>query len=1053
MFRCAHLADLHVRSLVRHNEIKTVIDALVADVIKYKIDAVFIAGDIWHHKTMSISPEAIDEIANLFKSILEVTDLYLTLGNHDFNVTNPNRQDAITPIYTLLKQQPLKHRFELFKYSGVYDITNTIKMCVFSIADEHNWDKVQPTNDCINIATYHGALSGATTEVDYTIAEGITVDFFKDYDIVMLGDIHKTQFLGTKNINNKDVPWIGYPGSVLQNTYAEELVHGYFLWDIKSKDDFNVVFKKLPNINPFITISWLGNVKSTIEQIQHKNARYRIKSDVHIAHKDSETLINVLHNDFDALEVVFKNDVNVSKQLLNSKENEQVITDNFRDPKALTHFIQKFHSNEVFDVDSLQSLEKLVKKYLHAAIEDDDISRHTHWSLNKLKFSNVFSYGQNNIIDFENLHGFVGIFGPNKIGKSSIPGALMYGLFNSSDRGSIKNLYICNQSKDTCSVEVDLSINNTKYVFVRQTVKKENKRGETNAITTLSVDELLPDGTKKDLIGDGRIETDKIIRRLIGSGEDFEIAHLSSQGNSDVLLKHKSTERLNYLAKILDIDIFAKMHRLVNDDLKTYKAQLKAYPNKEWAKLAKDLKQQLSDIKTQIENKTQIILDNREQIIQCEKQLSVFKNTDTPSEEQIQNLQNKINKNVVKKSNLESELDEQKNLQTDIQNKLDIVTAKLQIYNIEKLNVDLNDLRERQTKFSKLESQSNAEQQKVDLIEKSKKLLQIVPCENSFPTCQFIKSANEDKDKYAEQCQKLDVIKQQLLSEQTHIKKIVETNIEEQIKQYNVLQKSFNELKFEFLQKDTKIVNIKHELQMIFDQLVLDGANLQKLKEIFDATTANTIHTLKNTIDTCKTTISTLDVEKLTLATNQGKFESSILKLLEEKRTRDLLTKDMKNLELIAQAFSKKGIPRVVISTQLPLINIEISKILDGIVDFTIEFKEDDDTDKLDIFINYGGNKRILELGSGMEKLIASIAIRVALINVSSLPKADFFIIDEGFGSLDDNNIEACIKLLKSLTHYFKSVIVISHVDSIKDAVDSLIEVTKNGEDSSVVYE
>ena len=84
--------------------------------------------------------------------------------------------------------------------------------------------------------------------------------------------------------------------------------------------------------------------------------------------------------------------------------------------------------------------------------------------------------------------------------------------------------------------------------------------------------------------------------------------------------------------------------------------------------------------------------------------------------------------------------------------------------------------------------------------------------------------------------------------------------------------------------------------------------------------------------------------------------------------------------------------------------------------------------------------------------MMSSIAIRVALTNISSLPKSDIFIIDEGFGALDETNIEACGRLLKSLKKYFKTIIVISHVDAIKDIVDKNIEISTKGNDSYVYY-
>jgi exonuclease SbcC len=104
----------------------------------------------------------------------------------------------------------------------------------------------------------------------------------------------------------------------------------------------------------------------------------------------------------------------------------------------------------------------------------------------------------------------------------------------------------------------------------------------------------------------------------------------------------------------------------------------------------------------------------------------------------------------------------------------------------------------------------------------------------------------------------------------------------------------------------------------------------------------------------------------------------------------------------------------------------------------------------MDVFIDYGDSKRIIELASGMEKMISSLAIRVALINVSSLPKSSMLIIDEGFGSLDETNLEACGRLLHSLKKSFKNILVISHIDQIKDIVDNTIDIMKSGVDSRV---
>ena len=153
---------------------------------------------------------------------------------------------------------------------------------------------------------------------------------------------------------------------------------------------------------------------------------------------------------------------------------------------------------------------------------------------------------------------------------------------------------------------------------------------------------------------------------------------------------------------------------------------------------------------------------------------------------------------------------------------------------------------------------------------------------------------------------------------------------------------------------------------------------------------------------------------------------------------------------MFIQAYSKRGIPVQLLHSLLPKINSEISKILQGVVGFTIELEADLESNSMDIYINYGDSRRIVELASGMEKMMASLAIRVALINVSTLPKTNMLIIDEGFGALDETNLESCGKLLVSFKKWFKNIIIISHIDAIKDIVDNSIEITKQGVDSSV---
>ena len=73
--------------------------------------------------------------------------------------------------------------------------------------------------------------------------------------------------------------------------------------------------------------------------------------------------------------------------------------------------------------------------------------------------------------------------------------------------------------------------------------------------------------------------------------------------------------------------------------------------------------------------------------------------------------------------------------------------------------------------------------------------------------------------------------------------------------------------------------------------------------------------------------------------------------------------------------------------------------------------------------------------------MVSSLAIRVALISLSSLPKLTTLIIDEGFGTLDENRIQALGRLFDSLKDKFKNILIISHIDSVKDMADHIIDI------------
>jgi DNA repair exonuclease SbcCD ATPase subunit len=182
--------------------------------------------------------------------------------------------------------------------------------------------------------------------------------------------------------------------------------------------------------------------------------------------------------------------------------------------------------------------------------------------------------------------------------------------------------------------------------------------------------------------------------------------------------------------------------------------------------------------------------------------------------------------------------------------------------------------------------------------------------------------------------------------------------------------------------------------------------------------------------------------ETLEIAKSIGSREQKIENLREQRDEYVALQDSYAAYDLFMQCMHPNGIAYDVIKKKIPVINQEIAKILANIVDFEIFFESSGN--KFDIFIKHPQfNERPIEMASGAEKTMAAMAIRLSLLSVSSLPKSDLFILDEPGTALDEENMEGFIRILELIKVYFKNVLLISHLDSLKDCVDMQIVIEK----------
>jgi exonuclease SbcC len=182
---------------------------------------------------------------------------------------------------------------------------------------------------------------------------------------------------------------------------------------------------------------------------------------------------------------------------------------------------------------------------------------------------------------------------------------------------------------------------------------------------------------------------------------------------------------------------------------------------------------------------------------------------------------------------------------------------------------------------------------------------------------------------------------------------------------------------------------------------------------------------------------------------------------LEEK---DQLNNQVTDLKTLERAFGKDGIPALLIEQALPEIERHANEILDrlssGSMSISFETQRDfkdkkreERRETLDILIRDPAGERPYELFSGGEAFRVNFAIRLALSRVLAHragARLQTLVIDEGFGSQDADGRQRLVEAINLVSTEFEKILVITHLEELKDAFPARIEVTKTPAGSKV---
>ncbi len=988
-----------------------------------------------------------------------------------------------------------------YLYSGFYEVDDEIVYGVYSCLDNEILRLTQKEKNKKYIALYHGPIYGCLGNNGYELMGEtlMNLSVFNNFDIVMLGDIHEHQSFSPVN---SEIESIAYSGSLLQQDFSESLEKGYLIWDL-SNQTFDMQY--IENDYGFSSLHISKGELPEERILDLKMSKNPKKTKVNVVWEDFHENYSVEKEK--QIERLVKTNFgceNISvdfKQVSKEEELNSLDIDDDVDYSDIDEFetlLREFvQSSEYDNEDEVIELAQNIDKELNYNSE-----KGKKWHLNKMVVWNLFSFSDNETqFDFDAMKGITGIFGKNFNGKSNIIRVLVWILYKKilggGDSHRLVNMYT---NGDTAGGRIYITIDSEKY-YIERTVKVRIKKDGTPDVSYgIEYKKLVGDKWKNvdsEKAATEKAEKSNIIIESLGTFEDFTKVVLQSQSGEGNYLNMSQQPKNDLINKYLGLEIFRDRYdyakKVYNDisakqkflgDSKACEESIISEEEKikSNSDIIKECEQSIISVESNIEKYDNQIIELTKKIIKVEptKYNTVESANQAILTEQnnIKEFSDKINElEEFLKSNFKKEVPQDSFVSAfDLENNIKIEKNKFDKEKLEYLQIEdwLKNNPKKEEKDSELINKSVSEIEQA--LSKLNDKLQISKGKKC-PTCGNVEQAANPEDEI------------KCLSDIERGKKVLRDKKEELI-----LSKSIVVHNNKYDKEEIRLGQIKNSLQSsknILEQLKKDLEISKSIDEIFSHNKTVVSKTIEldsfrkkiidadNNISEINKEIKILDTNKESILNNE-KINKEIKNIDDEKKSqklalvhlndkriqlksdinisnnnidnfKDTLDKINKTKEayskytIYLQAVHRDGIPAKIIKKKLPIINYKINSILKNLVDFKIELtiKDSGDIKEQFYFNSIDVDALPMSMASGAQTFIGSVAIRDALHFVSSLTKPSLCIIDEGFGSLDDELTIAMESVFNYLKNKYKNTWIITHKNEIKDFVDSIVQVSK----------
>lgn len=611
--------------------------------------------------------------------------------------------------------------------------------------------------------------------------------------------------------------------------------------------------------------------------------------------------------------------------------------------------------------------------------------------LERIEIENFGPFGERQVVNFNTFNCLLGVFAENETGKSFLFDALTFGLFGSTSRNVQKSTHLINKHIQKPAV-VEITINkNQETYWIQRIIELDGK---------IILNFEKHGDTTESLNGKDRFKTQKVISDEFGDYNTFILNSLYSQ-KTEEFIDLKQGDKYDYFSSILRLNEYEERYEKSYSDLKAKKALIDSLVN-----------QQIGFT----ENQTNLDVEQN-QLIDLQKQLKTKKQALEKQSQQCDLIQQEINNINVEYTDVQlltTELNNLERKQTELNNQPEILIFEQKQEN----PVD-----------NKLILQQGQLTSEINLLQQELK-------SSSCPTCN---RKYDDKNP--------ELITSNLATKQNELQDL-KIRIQKQELEFS-LAKTHNKTQQDLLQKKERQTIEKQTIEKQIQVLKSNIEKQQQSQALYKTKQDKLalLQTKKPQLQLIQREIQGLESQVQEKNKNIAVYELLEKQFNQRKTQIDELTSEVQILELYTKSQHKKGIRGLIINDCLSTVSDLCNKLINTVFEFNIEFVIND---KDEIHVIYLDNSEIEQSASqcsGMERFVINLAIKNALNQISLLDKLDTFMIDEGFGVLDANNLEAITGFLHELKTFYNKTIIITHIDYLKNFVDTAIYLEKtNGQ-------